>query len=65
MVLEAVKACLAAKTKSQWPPEMLAWMQSPPDIKDTADKPDFKAIRQEANERWEISTACYLKDFGA
>ena len=63
VVREAVEAYLAQKTKSEWSPEMLAWMQTPPDPQDTADWPDFDAIRMEANESWEISTKRNLKDF--
>ena len=64
VVREAVEAFLAAKTKSEWSPEMLAWMQAPPDPQDTKDWPDFDAIRKEGNESWEINTARNLKDFG-
>ena len=64
VVREAVEAYLAAKTKSEWPPEMLAWMQLPPNSKDTADWPDFDAIRKEANQAWEASSARDLKVFG-
>ena len=63
VVREAVESYLAQKTKSEWSPEMLAWMQSPPDTKDTEDWPDFDAIRKEANESWEIASARNLKDF--
>jgi Arc/MetJ-type ribon-helix-helix transcriptional regulator len=63
VVREAVESYLAQKTKSEWPPEMLAWMQSPPDSQDTADWPDFDAIRKESNESWEINSARNLKDF--
>jgi Arc/MetJ-type ribon-helix-helix transcriptional regulator len=63
VVREAVESYLAQKTKSEWSPEMLAWMQSPPDAKDTDDWPDFDAIRKEANESWEVSSARNLKDF--
>ena len=67
VVREAVEAYLAAKTKSEWPPEMLAWMQEglQPGFKpDLDDGPDFDAIRREANESWEINTARNLKDLG-
>jgi predicted transcriptional regulator len=62
VVREAVEAYLAQKTKSEWPPELLAWMKSPPDAGETADWPDFDATRKEANESWEISTERNLKD---
>ena len=63
VVRKAVEAYLAAKTKSEWPPEMLAWMQTPPDAEDSADWPDFDAIRKENNASWELNTARNLKDF--
>jgi predicted transcriptional regulator len=62
VVREAVEAYLAQKTKSEWSPEMLAWMKLPPDAGDTADWPDFDAIRKEANESWEINSERNLKD---
>ena len=65
VVREAVEAYLAAKTQTEWPPEMLAWMKTPPDALDTADWPDFDVIRKEANRSWEVNTARNLKNFAA
>ena len=65
VVREAVEHYLAQKTASEWPADMLAWMQSPPDAKDTQDWPDFDAIRKEANENWQTSSETWLKDLDA
>ena len=67
VVREAVESYLAQKTKSEWPPEMLAWMQEglQPGFKpDADDGPDFDAIRREANESWQASSERMLKDLG-
>jgi Arc/MetJ-type ribon-helix-helix transcriptional regulator len=52
VVREAVQAYLAKETRKEWPADILAWMQSPPDLQDTRDLPDFDAIRREANANW-------------
>lgn len=65
VVREAVESYLAQKAASEWPADMLAWMQLPPDPKDTRDWPDFDAIRKEANESWQASSETWLKDLDA
>jgi len=66
VVREAVEAYLAAKTKSEWPPEMLAWMNEglQPGFKpEVEDWPDFDAIRKEMNEGQDLRTEQFLRDF--
>ena len=62
VVREAVENYLAQKAASEWPADMLAWMQLPPDAKDAQDWPDFDAIRKEANENWQARSEAWLKD---
>ena len=62
VVREAVERYLAQKAQSEWPADMLAWMQSPSDERDIHDWPDFDAIRKEANENWQARSEAWLKD---
>lgn len=65
VVREAVEAFLSQKTKSEWSPEMLAWMQEglQPGFKpDVEDWPDFDAIRREMNEGQDVRTEQLLRD---
>ena len=65
VVREAVENYLAQKAASEWPADLLAWMQLPPDAKDAQDWPDFDAIRKDANENWQARSEAWLKDLGA
>jgi Arc/MetJ-type ribon-helix-helix transcriptional regulator len=62
VIRQAVESHLAQQVKSEWSPEMLAWMNSPPEPSDTDDWPDFDAIRVDANESWEFASARNLRD---
>ena len=66
VVRQAVEAYLAKNTKSEWSPEMLAWMQEgmQPGFKPAVeDGPDFDAIRREGNQSWELATQRHLGAF--
>jgi predicted transcriptional regulator len=65
VVREAVENFLSLKTKSEWSPEMLAWMHEglQPGFKaDVEDWPDFDAIRREMNEGQDVRTEQLLRD---
>lgn len=62
VVREAVETYLAQKAASQWPADLLAWMQLQPDVKDAQDLPDFDAIREDANQNWQALSEAWLKD---
>jgi Arc/MetJ-type ribon-helix-helix transcriptional regulator len=65
VVREAVEAFLSQKTKSEWSPEMMAWMQEglQPGFKaDIEDWPDFDAIRREMNDGQDERTEQLLRD---
>jgi predicted transcriptional regulator len=67
VVREAVQAYLAREKKSEWPADLLAWMQEglePGFQPESDDGPDWEAIRRESNEGWEAQTEAFLKDFG-
>ncbi|MFM9881272.1 MAG: hypothetical protein ACKVOO_12780 [Burkholderiaceae bacterium] len=63
VVREAVQAYLVQQKKSEWPADLLAWMKAPPDPIDTADWPDFDAIRKEANESWDARSEAMLREW--
>lgn len=61
VVREAVQAYLAKEAKSEWPADLQAWMQTPADPEDTADWPDFDAVRKENNEGFETASEAHLR----
>jgi Arc/MetJ-type ribon-helix-helix transcriptional regulator len=52
LVRRALEDHLPQAAASQWPADLLIWMQSPPDPNDALDLPDFEEMRAQTNKNW-------------